>query len=148
MRPIRISCSSLEAILTSPGDPRPVGMKPMPTAEATLMKKSCHDCMHLRRRVLPQLHLGAVTSETLKVRSEWNTEWKRREQDEYHRFCAGEPFFEEPFFYTWCHLFSGNTAQQNRLTDCEGRVFTEYTLCARQNPDADCAWHCLPQAEP
>lgn len=107
-------------------------------------QNSCLNCIHQRRRDVPELRLGAVNAETLKVRSEWNTEWKRREQDEYHRFCAGEPFFEKPFFYRWCSVLTPPASPENELGDIGGLI--EYVLCARQNPDADCLSHSASQS--
>jgi hypothetical protein len=92
--------------------------------------------------VIPELQLASVTADTLRIKSEWNVEWKRREHDEWQRFIAGDVFLEQPFFYPWCELLTRIDARRSDArTDGYGRPVRHYALCAVLNPDGTCEHH-------
>ena len=109
---------------------------------------SCRTCKHFRQRLLPDLELMSVTADALRIKSEWNAEWRRREHDEWQRFVARDVFLEQPFFYPWCELFTRAEAFGIRCRiDASGRRVRHFALCAAKNPDGFCRAHPAARAE-
>jgi len=98
----------------------------------------CPDCRHYRHPARPQFSPPPGNARGIREYGEWQQHEKAVEQGERTSFEIGAQFFAPPQFFEWCRAWTDRMAR-DAPRDHAGRATVIYVLCARQNPNRNCA---------